>query len=188
VETAGAERLSVTPTGAFLQANTVSGPAAIVGEQTFRLAANGAAFGPAIGDFFGANSSISLEASSVYEITIYAVFLKTTAGTAQWTLAASSAPTRMVGNFTGSPATGIGGTSGAYGVTGSQGATTALFGATGSLTNGANHVYQLVVQVQTNLATNFRLRLTLSAGTATPLAGSYYTVKKIHDTTGTFVA
>lgn len=188
VETAGAERLSVTPTGAFLQANAVSGPAAIVGEQTFRLAANGTAFGPAIGDFFGANSSISLEASSVYEITIYAVFLKTTAGTSQWTLAASSAPTRMVGSYTGSPATGVGGTAGVYSITGAQAATTANFAATASLTTGVNHAYQIVVQVQTNLATNFRLRLTMGAGTATPLAGSYYTVKKIHDTTGTFVA
>jgi hypothetical protein len=187
VETGGVERLSVTPTGALLQANAVSGSGAIVGEQTFRLAANVTAFGPAIGDFFGATSAISLEASSVYEITIYAVFTKTTAGTATWTLTASSAPTRIVGTHLAGPATGIAAGAVTSGFTGSQGATTAAFAATASLSTGVNHAYLFTVQVQTNLATNFRLRLTQSAGTATPLAGSYYTVKKISETTGTFV-
>ena len=187
VETDGAERMRVGSTGAITQPNAVSGSGAIVGEQTLRLAANVTAFGAGIGDFFGATSAISLEASSVYEITIYAVFTKTTAGTATWTLTASSAPTRIVGTYLASPATGIAAGAVTSGFTGSQGATTAAFVATASLSTGVNHAYQFRVQVQTNLATSFRLRLTQSAGTATPLAGSYYTVKKISQTTGTFV-
>jgi hypothetical protein len=188
VSTNGAERMRITSAGDITQTNATSGAGAIVGEQTFNLAANGTAFGPAIGDFFGPVSAISLEASSVYEVTIYAAFTKTTAGTATWTLTASSAPTRMFGSYTGTPVGGIGGTTGSYGVAGSQGATTAAFAATGSLTTAVNHVYQFVVQLQTSAATNFRLQLTQSAGTATPLAGSYYRVKKIGATTGTFVA
>lgn len=175
-----------TITGA-VSANATSGNGAIVGEQTFNLAANVTAFGPAIGDFFGATSAISLEASSVYQISIYAVMTKTTAGTATWTLTASSAPTRIIGTYQASPVTGIAAGAVISGFTGSQGATTAAFAATGSLTTAVNHAFQFSVQVQTNAATSFKLQLTQSAGTATPLAGSYYTVKKISATTGTFV-
>jgi hypothetical protein len=188
VSTGGSERMRINSTGDIFQDNAVSGLGAIVGEQTFSLAANGTAFGPAIGDFFGPTSAISLDASSVYEVTIYAVFTKTTAGTATWTLTASSAPTRMVGSYQASPITGIAAGADTSSFTGSQGATTAAFAATGSLTTAVNHAYQFRVQLQTNAATNFRLQLTQSAGTATPLAGSYYTVKKISATTGTFVA
>jgi hypothetical protein len=175
-----------TITGA-VSANATSGNGAIVGEQTFRLDANVTAFGPAIGDFFGATSAISLEASSVYQISIYAVMTKTTAGTATWTLTASSAPTRIIGTYMASPITGIAAGAATSGFAGSQGATTAAFAATGSLTTAVNHAFQFSVQVQTNAATSLNLRLTQSAGTATPLAGSYYTVKKISATTGTFV-
>ncbi len=184
----GAVVLGTAPTitGA-VSANATSGNGAIVGEQTFNLAANVTAFGPTIGDFFGATSAISLEASSVYEILIYAVMTKTTAGTATWTLTASSAPTRIIGTYQASPVTGIAAGAVISGFTGSQGAATAAFAATGSLTTAVNHAFQFVTQVQTNAATSFKLQLTQSAGTATPLAGSYYTVKKISATTGTFV-
>jgi hypothetical protein len=181
------EAMRINATGAILQANATSGSGAIVGEQTFRLAADVTAFGPTIGDFFGATSAISLEASSIYEITIYAVLTKTTAGTATWTLTASSAPTRMIGSYQATPITGIGAGAPTSGFAGSQAATTAAFAATGSLTTAVNHVYQFKVQVQTNAASSFKLQLTQSAGTATPLAGSYYTVKKVSATVGTFV-
>jgi hypothetical protein len=175
-----------TITGA-VSANATSGNGAIVGEQVFNLDANLTAFGPTIGDFFGATSAISLEASSEYQIHIYATMTKTTAGTATWTLTASSAPIRMTGTYLASPITGIAAGVATSGFAGSQGATTAAFAATGSLSTGVNHAFQFVVQVQTNAATSFKLQLTQSAGTATPLAGSYYTVKKISATTGTFV-
>ena len=175
-----------TITGA-VSANAVSGNGAIVGEQVFNLDANLTAFGPTIGDFFGATSAISLEASSEYQIHIYATMTKTTAGTATWTLTASSAPIRITGTYLASPITGIAAGAATSGFAGSQGATTAAFAATGSLSTGVNHAFQFVVQVQTNAATSFKLQLTQSAGTATPLAGSYYTVKKISATTGTFV-
>jgi hypothetical protein len=94
----------------------------------------------------------------------------------------------MIGTYQASPITGIAAGAVTSGFAGSQGATTAAFAATGSLSTAVNHAYQFDVQLQTNAATNFRLQLTQSLGSATPLAGSYYTVKKISTTTGTFVA
>ena len=172
----------------FLRDNTTSGTAEYIPELVFRLAANGTGFGPGIGDFFGTNSSANLEASSVYEINAYCVLNKTTAGTATWTLTASSAPTRMIGTYLASPITGIAAGALTSGFTGSQGATTAAFAATGSLSSAVNHAFQFKFQVQTNLATNIRLRLTQSAGTSVAQAGSYYTVRKIPASVGTFVA
>jgi hypothetical protein len=182
------ERMRIASTGDITQLNAISGAGAIVGEQTFRRTADGTAIGPAIADFFGATSAISLEALSVYEIIAYLVFTKTTAGTITLTMAASSAQNRMAGIYIGSPLTGIGAGSPQWGSAGSQGATTAPFVTTGSLTTGVNHVFQLNMQVQTILTSSWRLQITSSAGTVTPLAGSYYTVKKISATTGTFVS
>jgi len=181
------EKLRIDSSGNVLQTNVTSGVGAIVGEQTFQLPANGSAIG-AIADFFGSTSAISLEASSIYQITAYCVFLKTTAGTATFTMTASSAPTRMAGIYLATPLGGIGSGSPQWGSAGSQAATTAAFTTTGSLTTAVNHVFQLTMQVQTNLATNWRLQIASGTGTSTPLAGSYYTVKKISTTTGTFVA
>jgi len=193
--TAGSERLRISSAGAITQLNATSGAGAIVGEQTFLLTGTPTAIGPAIADFFGATSSISLEASSTYEIVAYAAFLKTTANTVTWTMTASSAPTRMQGWFIGSPVTGIGQatiSTGTSGVSGSQAATTAAFAATASLTTAVNHNVQMTMLVQTNAATNWRLQITsgtgaAGGGTVTPLVGSYYKVKKISTTTGTFV-
>jgi hypothetical protein len=190
ISTSGTERLNIGTGGLITQLNATSGRGAIVGEQTFQLAANGTAIGPGIADFFGATSSINLEASSLYQITGYLVFTKNTAGTITGTMTASSAPTRMVGVMFGSPATGIGAASAAgsqTSLTGSQSSTTASFPVGSSLTTGVNHVYQFRMEVQTNAATNWRFQVTQSAGTVTPLAGSYYTVKKISASTGTFV-
>jgi hypothetical protein len=188
INTNGTERIRFTSDGSINALNATSGNAAVNTAWVFRLAANGTAIGPTIADFFGAASSISLEASSVYDIEAYLVFTKTTAGTATWTMTASSAPTRMVGTYIGSPLTGIGSGNPQWGSAGSQAATTAPFVVTGTLTTAVNHMFQLKMQVQTNLATNFRLQLTQGAGTATPLAGSYYRVTKVAATTGTYVA
>jgi len=49
-------------------------------------------------------------------------------------------------------------------------------------------MYMLQMWVTTNAATNWRLRLTQSAGTATVLAGSFYTVEKISISSGAFAA
>jgi hypothetical protein len=70
----------------------------------------------------------------------------------------------------------------------SRGATTAVFGATASISNNAFMTYEFRTRVITNAATNFRLRVTNSAGTVTPQAGSFFTVRQVSGTTGSFAA
>jgi len=175
--------------GSFFYAtqDATSGRGAVSVNQAYRLTSNVTAFGTAIGDFYGATSSINLAASSVYEIEFFAYFLKTTAGTATFTLTASSAPTQITGYYIGSGITGINvAAAPTTGYIGSAAATTAAFAATGSLTTAVNHAYRFNVTVITNAATTFKLQLTQSAGTATPLAGSYYKVNKVSGTQGSF--
>lgn len=171
--------------GIVKQSNPTSGEGYITSERVFRLTAAGTAFGPTIGDFYGTLSTISLEAASAYEITFHTYFLKTTAGTLTWTLTASSAPTSVVANYIATPVTGTGGAGGVGTITSLATAATA-FAATSSLTTATNHAYTFKAMVLTNAACTFKLRLTQSAGTVTPRTGSYYTVKKIGTTLGTF--
>jgi hypothetical protein len=187
ISTSGTERLTIGTGGLITQLNATSGQGAIVGEQTFRLDANLAAIGPAIASFFGATPSISLETNSVYEITAFCYFTKTTAGTVTWTLFPSVVSGTIIGSYIASPITGVGAGAPTSGFT--AGNSNPSFPATGSLTTGVNHAFQFKVQILSpGIAINFKFQITSSTGTVTPLAGSYYTVKKISATTGTFVA
>lgn len=139
------------------------------------------AIGATIADYF--SSTLSLEASSTYEIECVAYFLKTTAGTVVWTWAFSSAPTAAGAFYEGTPATGYTTTTitGAP-VTGEahvQAQTTMAHAATASLTTAVYHTYRFRVHVRTNAATTFKLRATESAGTITPQTGSYMRATKI---------
>ena len=170
--------------------NSTSGRAVIPPVYTFRRTTNGAA----IADFFTTPSSLSLEAASAYRISCFAYFTKTTSGTATWTQLFSSAPTIVDGFHYVTPVTGMAAaTSATYTQIQQyfyeQGSATFAWSPSGTnLTNAVNHFYRLQMTVVTNAATNWRLRLTQGAGTATPLAGSFYTVEKIGTSTGTFVA
>lgn len=173
--------------------NATSGNSEIMSEWVYRRTTNGAAIGAAIADVFTTPSSLALEASSVYQIEGQLYFTKTTAGTAVWTNLFSSAPTLFTMESVQTPITGMTAATGAtytplllyfY----AQGATTAASAATGSLTTGVNHSFKFRGTVITNAACNWRLRLTQSAGTATPLAGSYYIISKVSTSTGTFAA
>ena len=182
------ERLRINSAGAITQLNATSGQGAIFGEQTFVLGANGTAIG-AIADFFGTNSALSLEASTTYHVTAILNILKTTAGTVTPSLVLSSAG-NMIADFTLGASTGVT-TTGASFTTLGQGAgfsVTSVAITTATLSTGVNHSFRISAMVTTALAANFRFKLLSNTGTATPLAGSYYTVKKISTTTGTFVA
>jgi hypothetical protein len=170
--------------------NSTSGRAYVPPVYSFRLTANGANIGTTIADFFATPSSLSLEASSVYKITCFAYFTKTTAGTAIWTHTFSSAPTIFTSSLTYSPVTGIanGTQTNVLSYSGGQATASMAHAATASLTTGVNHFSRFELIAVTNAATNWRLRLTQSAGTATPLAGSFYTIEKVCPSTGTFVA
>lgn len=175
----------VTPT-------TTEGRTTVVSQQQFILSATGSAIGPAISNYFGANSAASLLASTTYEIQCNCYFLKTTAGTVTWTGAFSSSATIGHGYLEYTPVTGFTTAiiTGAM-VTAEATAQTIsnlAFAATASLTTAVYHVHKLTFRVTTNLACNFRLNITQSAGTVTPQAGSWYTVKKLNTTAGNFVA
>lgn len=173
--------------------NATSGNGAVPGEQIFRRTTSGAAIGPTIADVFTTPSSVALEASSTYELEGQLYFTKTTAGTAIWTNLFSSAPTLFTMESIQTAITGMAAATGATYTPLSlyfyaQGATTVASAATGSLTTAVNHLFKFKGTIVTNAACNWRLQLTQSAGTATPLAGSYYRVKKIGASTGTFAA
>jgi hypothetical protein len=159
--------------------------------QIFRLTANGTAFGPAIGNFFNANSAVQLIANGKYEIEAYCRFTKTTAGTVTVTATTSVAPLNLSGSVdygaaAGGTATGAANRISLFNST----ATAAAFGASVSLTNGASHLFivRLIVEAAAS-ASNLRINFTSSAGTVTPLRTSYYKVTKLPSgNSGVFVA
>jgi hypothetical protein len=148
----------------------------------FRLNANGAAIGPAIADYFGATSSVTLDAASVYEVEFELYFTKTTAGTVTFSLVAANAPVHLNAYWIGTVVSGVGasGASAQAGIVNSVTATSAL-PATGSLTTGANHHYNIkaILNTHATLSGTFKLQVTSSAGTVTPLRGSKYEVRNL---------
>jgi hypothetical protein len=62
------------------------------------------------------------------------------------------------------------------------------FAATASLSSAVYHLAKFKIRVTTNTACNFRLNFTGSAGSITPQAGSWYTVRKVVTSVGNFVA
>lgn len=179
-------------TNFLVTAETTSGRNIVESYQQFRLAANGTTITGAAQNYFGANSAASLLAATTYDIECFCLFLKTTAGTAQWIPTFSSAVTLGHSDLAYTPVTGFTTTL----ITGALVSGEAINGtatvlthlATAALTTAVNHIAKLNIRVVTNLACNFRLNLTQSAGTATPLAGSFYTLRKVIGTSGNFVA
>jgi hypothetical protein len=171
--------------------NTTSGRGYTPSTQIFRLTANGTAIGPAISNFFGANSAINLVGGASYEIEAHLYFTKTTAGTVTVTATSSLAPV----NLSGAIQTGAVGGGTATGAAQqialfNSAATAAAFGATGSLTTAVNHYMKVSMIVEANAsASNLRINVTSSAGTVTPLRGSYYKVTRLPAAnTGSFAA
>jgi len=143
-----------------------------------------------IANFFGSTSGVSLDSSVFYELEANLYFLKTTAGTVTFTMTFSNAPINNNANYVGSQATGVGSVGAP--VTAALIKSTATAGAlptTASLTSAANHQYIIRSMFQANATTGgtINLRITSSAGTVTPLTGSYYKLTRLPaDNTGTF--
>lgn len=172
--------------------NSTTGRGELGVHQQYRYTSAGSALGAAIADYFPANSSINLEAASIYDIECVAYFLKTTAATITWTWLASSAPSVLrsfyqataIAGFTTSAVT----TAPVTAQVVAQSLAAVPHAVTGSLSTGAYHIFQFKVFVITNLATNLRLRVTNTSGTVTPQAGSYYMVRKLSANAGNFAA
>lgn len=172
--------------------NTVNGRGYIPVDHLFVLEANGSNTATTISPFFGSNSAIPLEATGLYEIEFFCLFLKNTAGTLVWTFTSSAAPVNMaiqgeMSAITGSGTTGTWAAPLAMTLPNRTAAAVAL-PATGSLTNAANHFAKFRVIVKVNASNaNIRLNVTNSAGTITPQRGSYWKVRRI-DGVGAVVA
>lgn len=177
-------------TAYFRTTDTTSGRTQAGNQNIFRLAANGTAIGPAIADYFGANSSFPTVTNGVYELTFLLYYLKTTAGTVTYTLTNTQTYTNIAASYEQSVVGGIA-TNGAMSAAGIVTTTTAAAAlpATGSLTTAVNHLAIVRVTVECGTAGNIRLRVTSSAGTVTPLRGSYYTARRLFaGNVGTFAA
>jgi len=172
--------------------NTTNGRCYSDAYNIFRLTVPGTGI-TTIADFFGANDGIPLVAAGVYDIEWHCYFAHaTTNGAATWTIVNTQAPVNMVAEYIGSPTGGIDsiGTSQIAGVVGITVASQTL-PATGNLTKLMNHLYIIhaVIESHATINSNVRLRLTMSAGTATPLRDSYFIVRRLSTgNTGTFVA
>jgi hypothetical protein len=190
--------LSTPVAGTFEYASTLSyftndlraGRGYIPSTQIYKLEANGTAIGPGINNFFGANSAINLANGAAYQIEAHCRFLKTTAGTVTVTITTSATPNNISGTVdygaaAGGNATGAANRISLYNST----STAAAFGASASLSTGANHTFIIRLFVEVNTC-NLRINFTSSAGTVTPLRTSFYKVTKLPDivATGTYVA
>lgn len=146
----------------------------------FRLTANGSAVGPAISDFFP-SGSYPIAAGAVYEAEWTLYFLKTTNGTATFTITSSVAPANLVAHYIGGPVAGIA-TAGAPITAGivTSTATAAALPATTSLSTTTNQLFIVRATIEGG-ATNgtVKLQITESAGTVTPLRGSMFKIKRI---------
>jgi hypothetical protein len=159
--------------------------------QIFRLTADGAAIGPTIANFYGATSGMGLDTSTFYEVEFCLQFTKTTAGTVTFTTTFSNAPINNSASYIGSPVGGVGavGAPQTAAIVKSAVAAGAL-PVTGTLTTGVNHYYTIKAVFQANATTGgtINLQATSSAGTITPLAGSYYKITRLPAANaGTFV-
>jgi len=159
--------------------------------QYFRLTADGTAIGPTIANFFGSTSGKSLDTSTFYEVEYNLYFTKTTAGTVTFTLTYANAPINCNADYVGTPVGGVG-TVGAPQTAAlvKSTATASALPVTGSLTTGVNHQYVVKAIFQANATTGgtLNLQVTSSAGTVTPLTGSYYKATRLPAAnTGAFV-
>lgn len=161
------------------------------GWNYFRLTGSGTGI-TTIADFFGTNDGIPLVANGVYEVEWYCYFSQATAGTATWTIVtATTALATLTGEYIGSPIGGIGavGTPQTAAINTTASSSTA-FPVTGTEATAATHFFKIRAMLTAgNGASNMRLRLTMGAGTATPLINSYFRVRRLSATNvGTFVA
>ncbi|CAB5194397.1 hypothetical protein UFOVP169_3 [uncultured Caudovirales phage] len=147
----------------------------------FRLTSDGSAI-TTIANFFGTTSGMSLDNNIFYEVEAYLYFTKTTAGTATFTMTFTQAPVNNNALYVGTPVGGVGtaGTAQTAALVKST-ATAGALPATGSLTTAVNHEYVLQSMFQANATTGgtLNLQVTSSAGSITPLTGSYFKVTRL---------
>jgi hypothetical protein len=162
--------------------NVAAGRSYIPSTNIFRLTAAGTAIGPTIAPYYGATSNITIASNSVYECEWNTYFTKTTAGTVTFTIQAAQAPVNLNAYYQGSQVNGIAtvGNVLTAGATTSTTAATAL-PVTPTLTTAVNFQFTVKAIIETNATTagTLDLFITSSAGTVTPLRGSYYKITQL---------
>ena len=170
--------------------DTTNGRSTIDGFNYFRLAASGTGI-TTIADFFGANSAIPLVAGGVYEVEFVCYHSNSASGSVTWNITSTNALQSLTGEYTASSTAGIGavGTAQTAGINVTA-STTTNFPATGTDAIATHRAHiRVVIQANATTGGSTRLRLTAAAGTATPLANSYYKVRRLPaGNAGTFVA
>jgi len=161
--------------------DVTSGRGYLPNVQYFRLTADGAAIGPAIANYFGATSGVSLDSNIFYEVEANLFFTKTTAGTVTFTMTFTNAPINNNAWYVGTPVGGVGTVGAPQTAAVKSNATAGVLPVTGSLTTAVNHQYQLRSMFQANVSIGgtLNIQITSSAGTVTPLAGSYYKITRL---------
>lgn len=175
----------------FYTNETTAGRGLVPVTQHFKLTSDGSAIST-IANFFGANSNIPLVSGGHYLIEIEGWFLKTTAGTHTITLTNSAAPTNQNIYYEMSPVTGIVAPPGTATMLVGQyvkDATAARTIVTGSLTTAVNHYFYIRIHLYNNTGTSLQIQSTASAGTITPLTGSWWRCTRLPTSnTGSFAA
>ena len=165
-----------------------SGRQADVMQSVYRITANLATRGGTIADYFDASSAFPTVASAVYELDYYLWFLKNTAGTLTFTLTNTQAYTNLVGSLKVSGDLAVAAGTQEVGLVTTTTAA-AAFPVTGTLADAKNHFIHVHALAEIGTAGNIRPRVTVSAGTITPLRGSYYTARRLFaGNVGTFAA
>jgi hypothetical protein len=194
--TAEAGTIEYDGTSFFATANTGDGRGYHPTVSSFKLTSNGTGITTTLTgtNYFGTNSNISLTASGIYDIEIFLVYSKTTATTAIWNLVFNASPTIYNVYYEMSPVTGVvappGTTTMLVGQAPAQTAATYTV-TTAALTTGVNHYakFKLFV-VCSATTTNMKINaFNGTAGTITPLAGSYWTATRLPtNNVGTYIA
>jgi hypothetical protein len=176
---AGAMEYDSTNNNLLFTGDVLAGRGLVPYIQYFRYAANGSVL--ATNNYFF-TSHASLATNGIYEVEFECFFLKTTSGTITWTLRsiaagswgyinASLVMTAVTGMATNVSTLG-------QGVTGT-GVGTVSFVATASLTNAANHWVKIKALVEASSGASIGLIFATSAGSITPLRGSFWKATRI---------
>jgi hypothetical protein len=192
IENLGSDGVTFTPattTSTDATAYGINAPDSALIENTRLLIADSSAIGPTIADYFSANSAIPTRDAATYLIDWALFYTKTTAGTATYTIVSTTAPTRVKSWYQQSAIAGIDtNASPTFAAIKSTTATSIVLPVTGTLATAVDHFAQVRCIFVANTAGNVRLRVTSSAGTITPLADSYFTVRRLLGNVGSYLA
>jgi hypothetical protein len=164
----------------FSTDDVTDGRGFIPSSHFFRLTSNVGAI-TTISNFFGATSGMTLDAGIFYEVEAYLYFLKTTSGTATFTMTFTQAPVNNNAFWVGTAATGVGNGGAITAALVNSTATAGALPNTAALTTAVNHQYTLRSMFQANATTGgtLNIQITASAGSVTPLIGSYYKITRL---------